>query len=87
MATQATANKAAADAERYRIALLVLQAAGRKALDTSLPERDQHNWAKLYLAKTMPDLKAVEHSGDAANPVAIAAVQRVIHDPAHDTNT
>ena len=77
MATQATANKAKADAERYRVALLILQAAGRKALDGSLSEKDQHNWAKLYLAKTMPDLKATELSGE----VDVNAQSFIFHKP------
>jgi len=64
MATQATTKKAAADSERNRVALMILEAAGRKALDESLGGSERYNWAKLYLAKTLPDLKAVDYSGE-----------------------
>mgnify|MGYP003397961671 FL=1 len=69
MATQATAYAAEAKAKRERTAYLILEQAGRKALDESLDEKDRMNWSKLFLAKTLPDLKAVEHSGETTTHV------------------
>jgi len=64
MATQATTKHAEAKAKQYAQACMILETAGRKALDESLPGSERYNWAKLYLSKVMPDLKAIEHSGD-----------------------
>lgn len=66
MATQATTKHLEAKAKQHAQACMILEAAGRKALDESLPGSERYNWAKLYLAKTLPDLKAVEHSGETA---------------------
>lgn len=36
---------------------------------------------EILLKKTIPDLSAVQHSGDEDNPVAIKRIERVIIDP------
>ena len=36
---------------------------------------------EVLLKKTIPDLSAVQHSGDENNPVAIKRIERVIIDP------
>ena len=64
MATQATNRKAAAEAKRLHQAGLLLERALSKAFNDSLTESEQMGWAKVYLSKTMPDLKATEHSGE-----------------------
>jgi len=64
MATQATTNHAKAKEKQANVAAAILEAAGRKALDESLGGSERYNWAKLYLSKTLPDLKAIEHSGE-----------------------
>ena len=64
MATQATNRKAAAEAKRLHQAGLLLERAISKAFNDSLTESEQMGWAKVYLSKTLPDLKAVEHAGD-----------------------
>jgi len=87
MATQATAKYLEAKEKRQQQAYLILDHLRRAAEEQRPMSKEAIAAAKIFLSKTLPDLKAVEHSGDAANPVAIAAVQRVIHDPAHDTNT
>jgi hypothetical protein len=64
MATQATTRKAEAEAKRLHQAGLLLQRALSKAFNDNLAESEQIGWAKIYLSKTMPDLKATELSGD-----------------------
>tara|TARA_R110000868_G_scaffold398455_1_gene671634 strand:+ start:284 stop:520 length:237 start_codon:yes stop_codon:yes gene_type:complete len=63
MATQSTTRKAEAEAKRLHQAGLLLQRALSKAFNDNLAEAEQIGWAKIYLAKTMPDLKATELSG------------------------
>ena len=64
MATQATTRKAERDREAAQKATKLLQTVLLKALDDSQGGAIQLGWAKLYLSKTMPDLKAIDHSGD-----------------------
>ena len=64
MATQATTRKIERDREVAQKATKLLQTVLLKALDDSQGGAIQLGWAKLYLAKTMPDLKAIDHSGD-----------------------
>jgi len=63
VATQATNRKAAAEAKRLHQAGLLLERALSKAFNDNLAESEQIGWAKIYLSKTMPDLKATELSG------------------------
>lgn len=44
----------------------------------------QVNIGKSLLDKVLPDLKAIEHSGDSDNPLAIHTIERVIIDHATD---
>ena len=46
----------------------------------------QVNIGKALLDKALPDLKAIEHSGDADNPLSISLIERVIVDNTNDTN-
>lgn len=48
-----------------------------------LMDSSQVNAAKALIAKTIPDLKAVEHTGDPENPVQVAVqqVEYSIFDP------
>lgn len=64
MPTQATTRKIERDREAAQKATKLLQTVLLKALDDSQGGAIQLGWAKLYLAKTMPDLKAIDHSGD-----------------------
>ena len=64
MATQATTRKIERDREAAQKATKLLETVLLKALDDSQGGAVQLGWAKLYLAKTMPDLKAIDHSGD-----------------------
>lgn len=80
MATQATTKHLEAKAKQHAQACMILEAAGRKALDEKLPGSERYNWAKLYLSKTLPDLKAVEHSGETS--VKVTKVEREIVDHA-----
>ena len=64
MATQATNRKAAAEAKRLHQAGLLLERALSKAFNDSLTESEQLGWAKVYMSKTLPDLKAIEHKGE-----------------------
>ena len=64
MATQATTRKIERDREAAQKATKLLETVLLKALDDSQGGAIQLGWAKLYLAKTMPDLKAIDHSGD-----------------------
>lgn len=80
MATQATNNHAKAKEKQANVAAAILEAAGRKALDEKLGGSERYNWAKLYLSKTLPDLKAVEHSGETS--VRVTKVEREIVDHA-----
>lgn len=41
----------------------------------------QVNIAKALLDKSLPDLKAIEHTGDADNPLRFEQVERLIVDP------
>lgn len=41
----------------------------------------QVNIAKALLDKSLPDLKAIEHTGDAENPLRFEQVERLIVDP------
>lgn len=41
----------------------------------------QVNIAKALLDKALPDLKAIEHSGDGENPLFVEKVERLIVDP------
>lgn len=45
----------------------------------------QVNIGKALLDKTLPDLKAIEHSGDEESPLFVSVVERVIVKP-KDTN-
>ena len=82
MATQATTKHLEAKEKRENVAAAILEAAGRKALDEKLGGSERYNWAKLYLSKVMPDLKAIEHSGETA--VRVTKVEREIVDHAKD---
>jgi hypothetical protein len=41
---------------------------------------------EVLLRKTLPDLSAVTHSGDAENPVGFQLIERVVIDPAKATD-
>ena len=41
----------------------------------------QVNIGKLLLDKALPDLKSIEHSGDAENPLFVEKIERTIIDP------
>ena len=45
----------------------------------------QVNIGKALLDKTLPDLKAIEHSGDEESPLSVSVIERVIVKP-KDTN-
>lgn len=61
---------------------MILSNAAGKALDESLDEKDRMGWAKLYLSRTMPELRSIEHSGETA--VRVTKVEREIVDHAQD---
>ena len=48
------------------------------ALDENLPPSIQLNAMKLFLSKVMPDLKAIEHSGNDDAPVLHKIVREII---------
>jgi len=75
MATQATTRKAEAEAKRLHQAGLLLERARLKAFNDNLTESEQAVWAKMYLSKTMPDLKAIEHSGEVDLQITAIEVQ------------
>lgn len=48
---------------------MLLQRAYDKAMSDDLDEKDQAKYLQIYLSKTLPDLKAVEHSGETTTHV------------------
>ena len=73
MATQATRSAAARKARLDQQAGELLERAYNMACDPNVGDNARMGAMKLFLAKTMPDLKAVEHSGDVA--VRVEAIQ------------
>ena len=64
MATQATNRKRAHDADLKMKATKLLDMLYRVALDDNESTQSRVSAAKTFLSKTMPDLKATEHSGE-----------------------
>jgi len=64
MATQATAKHAEVKARRTSMAGMILDRLSRVASGEDEMTPNQIAAAKIYLSKTLPDLKAVEHSGE-----------------------
>jgi hypothetical protein len=54
--------------------------------DAPIMDASQVNAAKALIAKTIPDLKAIEHSGDAENPL-VHRIERRIIEPNAGPNT
>jgi len=78
MATQSTTRKQREQATRARQASKLLKKAFDMALDENLPPSIQLNAMKLFLSKVMPDLKAIEHSGNDDAPVLHKIVREII---------
>jgi len=79
MATQATNRHAEQQTERLRKAGLLLEAAYNMACDPNVGENCRIGAMKLYLAKTLPDLKAIEHSG--GMDLQVTAIELRVLDP------
>lgn len=82
MATQASTKHAAAKAKQHAQACMILERAFQKAMRDDLKESDLAKYMQIYLSKTLPDLKAVEHSGETA--VRVTKVEREIVDHSQD---
>ena len=64
MATQATNDKAELDRKRLRQCGILLERLYSVAMDDNTPAQTQVAAATKFLAKFMPDLKAIEHQGE-----------------------
>lgn len=64
MATQATNEAKTREQDLKRKAMILLNTLYDVALDTNESTQSRVSAAKTFLAKTMPDLKAIDHSGD-----------------------
>ena len=64
MATQATARLVARETKLKQQAARVLQELYDVALDETVPIHSRLHAMKLFLNKTMPDLKAIEYKAD-----------------------
>lgn len=64
-----------AKAKREAQACMLLQRAYDKAMNDDLDEKEQAKYMQIYLSKTMPDLKAVEHSGEMTQHVTAVEVK------------
>ena len=64
MATQATNEAKAKENDRRTKAYHLLETLYTVALDPNESTQSRVSAAKTYLSKTMPDLKAIDHSGD-----------------------
>ena len=64
MATQATNESRARNDNLKKNASVLLDALYDVALDPNESTQSRVSAAKTFLAKTMPDLKAIDHSGD-----------------------
>lgn len=82
MATQATTKHLAAKEKRQQQAYLILDHLRRAASEEQPMSQSAIQAAKIFLSKTLPDLKAVEHSGETA--VKVTKVEREIVDHAKD---
>jgi hypothetical protein len=90
MATQATNKHKALEDDRRTKAYRILEALYSLALDENEATQNRVSAGKTYLSKTMPDLKAIEHSGGLDVDMHVTAVEwRVIDPPSgiHDTPT
>lgn len=75
MATQATTRHNEAKDKQRAQACMLLQRAYEKAMSDDLDEKDQAKYLQIYLSKTLPDLKAIEHSGETTTHVTGVDVQ------------
>jgi hypothetical protein len=64
VATQATNEAKTREQDLKRKAMILLNTLYDVALDTNESTQSRVSAAKTFLAKTMPDLKAIDHSGD-----------------------
>lgn len=82
MATQATTRHNEAKAKQHAQACMLLERAYKKAMSDDLDEKDQARYLQIYLSRTMPELRSIEHSGETA--VRVTKVEREIVDHAKD---
>ena len=64
MATQATNEAKTREQDLKRKAMILLNTLYDVALNPNESTQSRVSAAKTFLAKTMPDLKAIDHSGD-----------------------
>lgn len=69
MATQSTNRHREAQSKRHAQACMLLERAYQKAMCEDLDEKSRIRYMQIYLSKTLPDLKAVEHSGETTQHV------------------
>ena len=79
MATQATNDHLAQQAQLKRKAMILLEALYNLALDPNESAQSRASAAKTFLAKTLPDLKAIEHSG--GMDLQVTAIELRVLDP------
>jgi hypothetical protein len=79
MATQATNRHAELMIERQRKAGMLLESLYAMALDPNEAAQTRATAAKTYLSKTLPDLKAIEHSG--GMDLQVTAIELRVVDP------
>jgi hypothetical protein len=85
MATQATNKHKALEDDRRTKAYRLLEVLYAIAIDEKESTQSRVSAAKTYLSKTMPDLKAIEHSGGLDIDMQVTAVEwRVIDPPTSD---
>jgi len=75
MATQATTRKNQIDAALKAKATILLEKAYDLACDETVQGAVRMGAMKLFLSKTMPDLKAIEHSGEVDLQITAIEVQ------------
>lgn len=64
MATQATNRHNEAKSKQHAQACMLLERAYKKAMSDDLDEKDQARYLQIYLSRTMPELRSIEHSGE-----------------------